>query len=232
MGTPNVKATPNNSFFFCYMVLPCLAWTLSNVLETIPRLHIMFNHSKFWSSQQEMNKMSCTSFFAFCLVISFPVDLHLIPAPCTTFSSSGAWGAAPVVRCMAWIILHILHLPISSNDIFDAGSSISGWKTLSFAKKATNFQFWMEIDLQKTPSSRPSWPKIFLGRSVCWSSSSWKVPTPETSGWCRTTPFCDQQKRRRLEIQEVKNGGSSGFFFRFTTFWCFFFGLQWYDIPL
>ena len=95
-------------------------------------------------------------------------------------------------------------------------------KTLSFAKKATNFQFWMEIDLQKTPSSRPSWPKIFLGRSVCWSSSSWKVPTPETSGWCRTTPFCDQQKRRRLEIQEVKNGGSSGFFSGLQLFGVFF----------
>ena len=25
--------------------------------------------------------------------------------------------------------------------------------------------------------SRPSWPKILLRRSVCWSSSSWKVPT-------------------------------------------------------
>ena len=52
MGTPNVEATPNNSvFFFFNMVVPCLAWRLSNVLETIPRLHIMFNHSKFWSSQ-------------------------------------------------------------------------------------------------------------------------------------------------------------------------------------
>ena len=154
------------------MVLPCLAWTLSNVLETIPRLHIMFNHSKFWSSQQEMNKMSCTSFFAFCLVISFPVDLHLIPAPCTTFSSSGAWGAAPVVRCMAWIILHILHLPISSNDIFDAGSSISGFSPF-FRQKSNKLQVLDGNRSAETPSSRPSWPKIFLGRSVCWSSSSW-----------------------------------------------------------